>query len=67
MSLLRRDLLRKDKNETRNYNWLCNGKNFMKMSNIIKSRQDQMRMFLKDYIIMVYFIKLIEKKTVEEE
>ena len=67
MSPLRRDLLRKDKNETRNYNWLCNGKNFMKMFNTIKSKQDQMRMFLKDYIIMVYFIKLIEKKTVEEE
>lgn len=37
------------------------------MFNIIKSRQDQMRMFSRDYTIMVYLIKLIEKKTVEEE
>ena len=39
----------------------------MKMFNTTKNKQDQMRKFLKDYIIMVYFIKLIEKKTVEEE
>ena len=39
----------------------------MRMFNTIRSRQDQMRMFSKGYIIMVYLIKLIEKKTVEEE